>query len=359
MIEDAPGTGPPGTGRALDHAGESEAVGAATEEGAAGRFQERRGRRSLQRIAERWSLVLAFLGAFVFFSAARPDTFLTWANARAILDDSSPLCVLAVGVTVILLINEFDLSVGFVAGLAGAAGVSVMAYQGWGAGAAVAVALGAGAAAGLANGIGVAYLRIPSFIATLAVGSIATAIELAIAKTAIFEGLSLSYLNIATTRVASVPLRAVIAAGVALIFMVILRTTLYGRHASSIGDNPTAARLTGVPVERVRVIAFVLAGLTAGIAAVLITSSGGQYYPNLGTGYLLPAYAAAFLGLSLSGGLRFNVLGSYLGVLLLGMLSTGLTMMNQPSWTTQLVQGIVLIVAVGGIALRRRGAVGR
>ncbi|HXF98956.1 MAG TPA: ABC transporter permease [Gaiellaceae bacterium] len=331
----------------------------ATERRAAPLPRAERGRLSARRLAERWSLVLAFLAAFVFFSAARPDAFLTWDNARAILDDSSVLCVLAIGVTVILLINEFDLSVGFVAGLAGAAGVSVMAFHGWGAGAAVAVALAAGAAAGLANGVAVAYLRIPSFIATLAVGSIATAIELAITRTAIFEGLSPSYLEIATTRVAGVPLRAIIAGGVALLFLVLLRTTVYGRHATAVGDNPTAARLAGVPVERVKVLAFVLAGLTAGLAAVLVTSSGAQYYPNLGTGYLLPAYAAAFLGLSLGGGLRFNVLGSYLGVLLLGMLTTGLTMMNQPSWTTQLVQGLVLVVAVAGIALRRRGAVGR
>ncbi len=318
-----------------------------------------RARVSIRAVAERWSLVLAFLVAFVFFSAARPDTFLTWDNARAILDDSSVLCVLAVGITAILVINEFDLSVGFVAGLAGAAGVSVMAFHGWGAGAAVAVALGAGGLAGLANGVAVAFVRIPSFIATLAVGSIATAIELAITKTAIFEGLSSSYLEIATTRVATIPLRAIIAVGVALLFLVVLRTTVYGRHASSVGDNPVAARLTGVPVERVKVIAFVLAGLTAGLAAVLVTSSGAQYYPNLGTGYLLPAYAAAFLGLSLGGGLRFNIVGSYLGVLLLDMLTTGLTMMNQPSWTSQLVQGIVLVVAVAGIAVRRRGAIGR
>jgi ribose transport system permease protein len=314
---------------------------------------------SAREIAERWSLVLASVGAFVFFSAARPHSFLTWDNARAILDDSSVLCVLAVGITAILVIGEFDLSVGFVAGLAGAAGVSAMAYHGLGAGAAVAIAVAAGGIAGLANGIAVAYVRIPSFVATLAVGSIAAAIELAVTKTAIFEGLSPSYVKIATTRVATIPLRAIIAVGVALLFLAVLRATVYGRHASSVGDNAAAARLAGVPVERVRVIAFVLAGLGAGLAAVLVTSSAGQYYPNLGTGYLLPAYAAAFLGLSLGGGLRFNVLGSYLGVLLLDMVTTGLTMMNQPSWMAALVQGIVLLVAVAGIAVRRRGVVGR
>jgi ribose/xylose/arabinose/galactoside ABC-type transport system permease subunit len=310
-------------------------------------------------VAERWSLVLAFLVAFVFFSVARPSTFLTWNNARAILDDSAPLCVLAVGITAILVIGEFDLSVGFVAGLAGAAGVSAMAYHGLGWGAALAIAVGTGAAAGLASGIAVAYARIPSFVATLAVGSIAAAIELAVTQTAIFEGLSPSYLEIATTRIATVPLRAIIAAVFALVMLMLLGATVFGRRAASIGDNAVAARLAGVPVERVRVAAFVLAGLSAGIAAVLVTSSAGQYYPNLGTGYLLPAYAAAFLGLSLSGGLRFNVVGSYLGVLLLDMVTTGLTMMNQPSWVAALVQGIVLLVAVAGIAVRRRSVVGR
>jgi ribose/xylose/arabinose/galactoside ABC-type transport system permease subunit len=337
---------------------QTETVSAATE-GRLPRPRAIRARVAVRGVAERWSLLLAFVAAFVFFAAARPHTFLTWDNARAILDDSSVECVLAVGVTAILVIGEFDLSVGFVAGLAGAAGVSTMAYHGWGAGAAIAVALGAGGVAGLANGVAVAYVRIPSFIATLAVGSIAAAIELAVTKTAIFEGLSASYLKIATTDLASIPLRAIIAAGVALVFLVVLRATVYGRHASSVGDNPAAARLTGVPVERVRVTAFVLAGLTAGLAAVLVTSSAGQYYPNLGTGYLLPAYAAAFLGLSLGGGLRFNVIGSFLGVLLLDMVSTGLTMMNQPSWIAALVQGIVLLVAVAGVAVRRRGAVGR
>jgi len=316
-------------------------------------------RSSARGVAERWSLVLAFVGAFVFFSVARPSTFLTWDNTRAILDDSSALCVLAAGVTVVLVIGEFDLSVGFVAGLAAAAGVSVMAFHGWSVGAAVAVALAAGAMAGVASGLAVAYVRIPSFIATLAVGSIAAAIELAITKTAIFEGLSPSYLEIATTRVWTVPLRVIIAAAVVLALLVLLRTTVYGRHASAVGDNPAAARLTGVPVGRVRVIAFMLAGLAAAIAAVLVTSSASQYYPNLGTGYLLPAYAAAFLGLSLGGGLRFNILGSYIGVLLLAMVTTGLTMMNQPSWVAALVQGVVLLVAVASVSVRRRGAVGR
>jgi ribose transport system permease protein len=334
-------------------------MGATGTEAAAPVRPVRRPRFSLRTLAERWTLVIAFVGAFAFFAAARPNTFLTWNNVRAILDDSSVLCVLAVGVTAVLVLGEFDLSVGFVVGMTAAAGVSVMAFHGWPAWAAVVVAIAAGVVAGTANGLSVAFIRIPSFIATLALGSIAGAIELAITKTSIFQGLDPDYEQIALTRVGTIPLRAIIAAGVMLVFLVVFRTTVYGRHASSVGDNPAAARLAGVPVARVTVIAFVLSGATAGLAAVLVTSSAGSYYPNLGTGYLLPAYAAAFLGLSLSGGVRFTVLGSYLGVLLLDMVTTGLTMMNQPSWVAALVQGVVLLVAVAGVAVRRRGALGR
>src|SRR5207247_3689782 len=100
---------------------------------------------------------------------------------------------------------------------------------------------------GLANGVAVAYVRIPSFIATLAVGSIAAAIELAVTKTAIFQGLSGSYLKIATTDLATIPLRAIIAAGLALLFLAILRATIYGRPASAVRDHPAGARLLGVP----------------------------------------------------------------------------------------------------------------
>ena len=284
--------------------------------------------------------------------------FLTWANARGILDDASVLSVLAVGVTVVLVIGEFDLSVGFVVGLAAAAGVAAMSFHGWPVGGG-----SDGAWRGLCRrtrkrGVG----RDPAY--SLVHRHPRDRVDRRCDRSRGHEDVHLRG-NLAALRRDrddddfrdAAP--AIIAAGVALLFLVILRTTVYGRHASSIGDNPAAARLAGVPATRVRVIAFMLTGLTAGLGGVFVTSSAGSYYPGLGTGYLLPAYAAAFLGLSLGGGLRFNVLGSYLGVLLLGMVTTGLTVMNQPSWIAALVQGLVLIAAVAGVAVRRRGALGR
>ncbi|MDP9261303.1 MAG: ABC transporter permease [Actinomycetota bacterium] len=319
----------------------------------------RRAALSLRLLAERWSLLLAFVAAFVFFSAAKPHVFLTWANFQAILDDASVLTILAAGATMVLVIGEFDLSIGSVVNLAAVAGVSVMSFHHWSTGAAIAVSVGAGALAGLINGIVVAFLRVPSFIGTLAVGSLAGGVNLAIASSSVFSGLKHDYLQIALLRYGGISLRTFIAGAVVLLVLILLRTTVFGRHASAVGDNPAAARFTGVPVQRVRVIVFVLTGMTAGLAAVLATSSAQSYYSDVGTGFLLPAYAAAFLGLALGGGLRFNVLGTYVGVLLLGMVTTGLTIMNEPNWIAALVEGFVLLVAVAGVAIRRRGTLER
>lgn len=310
-------------------------------------------------LAERWSLLIAFAIAFAFFAIAKSHIFLTWPNFQAILDDASVLTMLAAGATLVLVIGEFDLSIGSVVNLSAAASVGVMSYQHWSTGAAIAVSLGVGGLAGLANGIVVAYLRVPSFIGTLAVGSLAGGINLAITSSSIFNGLKHDYLQIALVRYGGISLRSILAAAVVLLVLIILRTTVFGRHAAAVGDNAAAARLSGIHVQRVRVVVFVLTGMTAGAAAVLATSSAQSYYSDVGTGFLLPAYAAAFLGLALGGGLRFNVLGSYVGVLLLGMVTTGLTIMNQPNWIAALVEGAVLLTAVAGVAIRRRGSVGR
>jgi ribose transport system permease protein len=310
-------------------------------------------------VAERWSLLLAFIAAFTFFSIAKSDVFLTWANFQAILDDASVLAILACAVTMVLVIGEFDLSIGSVVNLCAVASVSVMSFHNWSTGEAIAVSIAVGGAAGLLNGIVVAFLRVPSFIGTLAVGSLAAGVTLAISSSSIFTGLKHDYLQIGLLRYGGISLRTFIAIGVMLMVLIVLRTTVFGRHASAVGDNAAAARLTGVPVRRVRVIVFVLTGMTAGIASVLATSSAQSYYSDVGTGFLLPAYAAAFLGLALGGGLRFNVVGSFIGVLLLGTVTTGLTIMNQPRWIAALVEGLVLLAAVAGVALRQRGTVGR
>jgi ribose transport system permease protein len=320
--------------------------------------EEREARRSARAaLLRQLSFPLLFLAVIILFSIARPETFPTWDNARAIFDQASVLMIMTAGLIGVLLIGEFDLSVGAIPGAAAAAAVTLMVYRGAPTGAAVAVGLLVGVGVGFANGIAVAVLRIPAFIATLAIGSLAGGLELAIAETTIFEGLSKSYVGIGRNNIAGIPVPVYIAVVFAVVLGSVLRFTVFGRQSAAIGDNATAAHIAGVPTTRVRIIAFTVAGFAAAIAGIILSARAGSYYPGAGPGLLLSAYAAAFLGLSLGGGWRFNVLGGCLGVLFLGTVTTGLNMLDQPAWMTLVVQGSVLLVAV--LALSRKRGIAR
>lgn len=302
---------------------------------------------------ERFSLPLAFIVVILAFSLLLPDTFATWNNALAILDQAAPLIVMASGLIVVLVMKEFDLSIGAVAGASAAVSVTLMSYHGVSSSVAILAGIGTGLLVGFANGILVARVGIPSFIATLATGSLLAGLELAIANTTIFEGLGDLYLQLTSGSVFGLPMAFVVAIVFATILGVILRKTVFGRHASAIGDNAVAARLVGLPVDRDRIIAFTVSGGAAALAGVLLTSRAMSFYPGPGNGLMLPAYAAAFLSLSLGQGWRFNIGGTVLGVVFLGAITTGLTMLNQPPWVAAVVQGLVLLTTVMALARRQ------
>lgn len=309
--------------------------------------------RQLRTILERFSLPIAFILVILIFSVARPSTFATLNNAQAILDQAAPLAIMSVGLVVVLAMREFDLSIGSIAGASAALSVSAMAYHDVPALPAIALGLGLGLLVGLVNGLLVAVVGIPSFIATLASGSVIGGLEIALANTTIFEGIQDGYLELTRASLFGIPMAVVIAAIVAVIIGVTLRYSVFGRHANAIGDNQVAARLVGLPVTRDRIIAFTVCGGTAALAGILLTSRAASYYPSPGAGLLLPAFAATFLSLSLGQGWRFNVGGTVLGVVFLGTITTGLTMLDQPTWVAAVVQGLVLLAAVTALARKQ------
>ncbi|GGM25788.1 MULTISPECIES: ABC transporter permease [Micromonospora] len=295
---------------------------------------------------ERWILPGVFVLTVGFFSIARPDAFLTVTNARSLVQQSAPLLIVLGGLCVVLAMREFDLSFASIAGASGALAVqSMVLWQAtvwW----AVLQAILLGLVLGAANGFLVGYLRVPSFIGTLATGSIIQGVMQAIAYQTVFEGIPDSYLELTLLRFLGVPVNLIAIGLVLLVLGTVLRHSVFGRQATAIGDNPDAARIAGVDVRRARLIGFALSGTCAGIAGVLLTSQAGQYYPDPGAALLLSAYAAAFLSLSLGRGWRFNVGGALLGAIFLACVTTGVTMLNYPSWLSQLLQGLVLLTAV-------------
>jgi ribose transport system permease protein len=350
------GTPTPGddASTALVHNGadrESVAVGAdVTSRGASDRRST-----VVQRVLLQGVSLIGFAVLFGIFSALTPSLFPTWTNVKSILDLASPTLILAVGLTVVLVVGEFDLSFTGIASLAAVIAVKVM---GGGGSATVAVlaALGVGLAGGLIAGIAVAAQRASSFIITLALGTVWSGLALGISGgggqtlTTVTNG----YLAIAENSLAGIPLMIIIAAVVALLGAVILRFTVIGREVTAVGNNPSAARLSGVSLASTRVFAYVLLGLCSAIAAILLSSQTGQFSPDMSTGLLIPPFVAAFFGTSVLMRGRFNIFGTIVGGLFIATLQTGLVLEGILDWVSSVIIGAVLVIILFIAAESRR-----
>lgn len=294
-----------------------------------------------------WGVFAVFAIMCVTFSILQPGRFATLDNVLVMLSNSAALTLAAVALTVVLALGQFDLSFAAVIGLSGAIGVYSMNQWGGGTAIAIGLALAVGAIIGVANGLMVGYGRVPALIGTLAVGSAATGIEVSIMRqNTVYEGIKPSYVAIASKHVLGVPLGVFVTIAIVLVVWGMLSSTVLGRRIYAIGSGEEAARLAAVRTRAVILGSFVATGVIAGAAGVIVTSQASSYYPDSGTPYLLPAFAAAFLGFSAIGGRRFHPLATFFGVIFTQVLATGLAMLNAPPWATNLSSGIVLAAAV-------------
>jgi len=282
-----------------------------------------------------------------FFAWQLPETYLTVDNMKSILQQQAVLIVLAVGVTFVLVIGEFDLSFAFTIGLAAAVSILLMSVFGLPPLLAMVAAILVGGVVGVANGLAVAWGRAPAFIATLAVGSGATGVEqLLTGNSTISSGIPIEYLYFTLQEYAGLPVSTWITLLLVVVAIGVVSFTTYGRRVRATGLNPTAVAIAGTSVNLVRLSAFVIMGLLAGLAGVMVSSLGGSYFPNSGAGLLLPPYAAVFLGAAIIGRGRFGPLASVYGVVFIALLERGLTMMNQKAAVILIIEGAVLVAAV-------------
>ena len=306
--------------------------------------------------APRWRRVLThrptiaavFLVLLVgYFHLRLPETYLTSENMKSVLEQQSTLLILALGVTFVLVIGEFDLSFASTLGLAGAISILLMSDHGQSPWIAAMVGILVGAGVGIVNGVAVAWGRAPAFIATLAAGSAATGLEqLLTSNNTIAENIPTGYLDLTLVERAGLPASTWIALALVVLSIFLMSFTTFGRRLRATGLNPTAVSLAGISVSRVRLAAFVALGLVAGLAGVYVTSQGGSYFPNSGAGLLLPPYSAVFLGAAIVGRGRFGPGATLFGVAFIALLERGLTMMDQKAAVIQLIEGGVLLVAV-------------
>jgi ribose transport system permease protein len=297
----------------------------------------------------RYGVLLAIAATFAVFSLLRPDSFFTALTIKAILRDCVPLMIAALGITTVLAMNDYDLSVGGIVSLCATLVVVFLSTEWIGLNwiLAIFLTIAVGGLLGLANGVLIAYVGLPSFILTIASGTVFAGLALQIVNSqSVYQGISSSFINLASGTVWGFSRQVFIGLGVLIIAQLFLRHTEYGRYMYAIGGNAEAARLSGVRVQMLRALGFSIVGVTAAIAGILINSQAGAANPNTGIGLLLPAYAAAFLGSSMFRVGLFTPLGTAIGALYLQIIGTGLTILSLTGAVVQMIQGGILIGAI-------------
>jgi len=287
-------------------------------------------------------IILLVLG--VIFSLMS-DRFLTWENIQNVTRSSAAVMTVGCAVTLVMIARGLDLSVGSILAATGvlAAFLAANGVELW---IAYLAALALGALIGALNGAIIVGLKVTPIIATLGTLNIARGIAYLITPSAILVGLPAAWQTLGTSRVAGIPVPVIVAGLVILFFSWLLNRTVFGRHVYAIGGNEEAARLAGVRVDRVLFLLYLMAGTSAGLAAIVLSSRLGTGDPNIGIGFEFDVIVAVILGgTSLAGG-QGRISGTVLGALIVGFLSNGLNLVGVEPFWQYVAKGTALVVAV-------------
>lgn len=309
-------------------------------------------------LAQRYGALLAILAVIAFFSIVN-ENFLSYANLVDILRSISIVTLVAIGVTFSLIVGGFDLSVGSTVSVATVLSASLMVWYRQELLVAVAVPLLAGLVIGLINALLVVKVRIPDILATLVSLYVFQGIHLSYTQGfSIYNNMPMadgtsapgiiipSFLFIGQGEMWGIPVPVILMALAVAGVHVFLNYTHFGRMLYVTGGNLEAARLSGVPVNKYRTLAYMLSALFASIGGIVLTARIGTGQVMAGSPLLMDAVAAAFIGFSIFGQGKPNAFGTFCGAILMGVLMNGLTMMNVPYYAQDIVKGLVLAGAL-------------
>ncbi len=312
-------------------------------------------RRYARVATQRYALVLAWAGVIALFGVLKGDIFLTTANFSNIFGSQAVLVVVTLGLLVPLSAGDYDLSIASVLTLAAMTLTILNVNYHWPISAAIVVALGAGVAVGLTNGLIVTLLAIDPFIVTLGTGTFVTGIVYWISASNTISGVSNTLVNGIVTDFLGLPLAFYYGLALTAIVWYVFSFTPFGLKLLFVGRGRSVSRLSGVAVGRIRVLAFVSSGFLSAGAGVMYAGTLASADPSSGQTYLLPAFAAAFLGATSIRPGRFNAWGSFVAVYFLVTGITGLQLMGVQTFVQQLFYGSTLVIAVALSRVTQRG----
>lgn len=301
----------------------------------------------LSNLVERFGLVGVWLLVILFFGIKAPSTFLTFNNFSTMFGSQAVLLMLTLGLLIPLTAGDYDLSVASVLTLSAMLIAYLNVNHGWPIGLAILAGIAAGLCVGLVNGVVITFFSIDSLIVTLGTGTVLNGIVLWVSGSNTISGISNVLVNLSVEqRFLGISLEFYYGLALTVLLWYFFEYTAPGRRVLFVGRGRSVARLSGLRVERIRVGALVASGGISALAGALYAGTIGAADPTSGLAYLLPAFAAAFLGTTAIVPGRFNPWGSFTAVYFLVTGITGLTILGAENYVQDLFYGIALVVGV-------------
>lgn len=307
--------------------------------------------------AERWGVVVAWVVVIVVFSVLKPDSFATTSTVQLILSTQTVILLATLGLMLSLAVAEYDLSIGAVVGFGGTLMAVLNGVDGWSPVPAVLATLAVCLLFGALNALLSVYVGVQSIIVTLGTGTLLSGITLAIAHSKVVTGMSDGLVTVMTTPLLfGIPTPFYAGLVLTAVLWFVLQHTPLGRRMVFVAENREVARLAGLRVNRIRAGALIATATLGGLAGIVLAGTNSAANPQSGSSYLLPAFAAAFLGSTSVIPGRFNAWGSFVAVYFLVTGITGLQYLGYAGWPEQVFYGGSLVTAVtlSHLAGRRR-----
>lgn len=335
---------------------EGESQPGAAAELRAQKFGRTRGSRAISRslafstpreFLRHYTVVLALLVTILVFAVARTSTFLAINNIESILTGQSALFALALTLTVALAAGEIDLSVGGALGFSSVLIAYLSAVKGMPIGVSLAVSFGVMLAVAAINSYLIVKIQVNGLITTLAMGTILDGLSQAISNSSTIGNIPRGILRVMQGRMLGIGLPFWYSLVIGFIIWYVLHHMQSGRFLYFTGEGREAARLAGIRADRLRTVSLFVSAVGAWFAGFILVGQTGAAQAGTGDPYLLPAYAATFLGAATIKPGRFNPIGTFVSVLLLAVGTTGLQLFGLTDWVTNVFDGAILIVAIG------------
>lgn len=298
--------------------------------------------------ASKYGTIFGMLILIALFSILAPGTFLTINNLLNILNQGALAVIIASGLTIIVIVGEFDMSIGNIASFAGVLVTGLMAKQHLSIFLSIIIVLFFSLFIGFVNGIIVTKAKVSSVISTIGIGGIIVGLDYAYSSgVPIATGIPSGFFNLTLFKLFNViPIDIVYMFIILIILWIILNRTELGERIQAVGGNETAAKLSGISTDKIKIISFMISAFCAGITGILLASLIGSGTSGAGDSYLMNAFAAVFLGAATIKEGEFHIIGTFIGVFLVQTGFNGLAILGVPTFFQYIFQGFILVGAV-------------